>query len=60
MIGLLAFTFAGCDKNDDDSNKPLLKLTPDNITGKSGRDIEATLFINSPNGAKDIVIYVNH
>ena len=57
LFGLLAITFAGCDKDDTDPNIPLLRLTPDNVTGKSGRDIEATLSITAPNGAKDVAIY---
>ncbi len=57
LLGLLAITFAGCDKDDTDPNIPLLRLTPDNVTGKSGRDIEATLSITAPSGAKDITIY---
>jgi hypothetical protein len=55
-LALLVFT-AGCDKDDVDPSMPVLKLTPDNVTGKAGRTIDATLFITAPNGAKDVVIY---
>jgi len=49
--------FAGCKKDDTRADMPVLKLTPDNVTGKSGRTVEATLFITAPNGAKNVVIY---
>src|SRR5687768_2390437 len=56
-LALLVFT-TGCDKDDDvDPSMPVLKLTPDNVTGKAGRVIEVTLLITAPNGAKDVVIY---
>jgi hypothetical protein len=57
LLCFLLATLLGCDKDSTNPNMPLLKLTPDNVTGKSGRDIEATLSITAPNGAKDVVIY---
>lgn len=57
LLCLLMVSLFGCDKDEADPNRPILKLTPDNVTGKSGRDIEATLSITAPNGAKDVAIY---
>ncbi len=54
---LLLITFTGCDKDEADPNFPVMRLTPDNVTGKSEQVIQATLTINAPNGAKDITIY---
>ncbi len=57
LLSGLLLVFTGCQKNTDDKSGPLLRLTPDNVTGKSGRTIEATLFIESPRSVKNIVIY---
>lgn len=57
LLCLLLALMTGCDKDNADPNQPLLKLTPDNVTGKSGRNIETTLSIVAPNGAKDVAIY---
>ena len=54
---VLLLIMAGCKKDKTDTTVPVLTLTPDNITGKAGRMIEATLFINAPNKAKEVVIY---
>ncbi|MEO5650396.1 MAG: hypothetical protein ABIR03_10810 [Ginsengibacter sp.] len=48
---------SGCKKDKVDTTIPVLSLQPDNVTGKAGRIVESTLFINAPNGAKDVVIY---
>lgn len=56
LLGLLVILGA-CKKDGVDATIPVLKLTPDNVTGKAGRIIEATLDITAPNGAKDVVIY---
>ncbi|RYY54536.1 MAG: hypothetical protein EOO09_13860 [Chitinophagaceae bacterium] len=48
----------GCKKdNDKDANTPVLRLTPDNITAKSGRVVEATLYITAPGGVKSLTMY---
>ncbi len=58
MIALLSlFTMAGCKKDKADPNAPVLTLSPDNVTGKSGRTIEATLSIYAPNGAGKVKMY---
>ncbi|PVD50258.1 hypothetical protein DC498_20660 [Terrimonas sp.] len=54
---LLLLTAAGCKKDSNNENGLLLKLTPDNVTGKSGRIVEATLSITSATPVKSIVIY---
>lgn len=56
FVALLIIT-GGCKKDSVDSSVPVLKLVPDNVTGKAGRMSEATLFIKAPNGVKDVVIY---
>lgn len=57
LLFLLVVILAGCKKDSADPNTPTLKLTPDKVSGKSGRDVEATLSIIAPNGAKDVAIY---
>jgi hypothetical protein len=54
---LLLLITAGCKKDPNNENGLLLKLTPDNVTGKSGRTVEATLSIVSTTPVKSIVIY---
>lgn len=55
---LLSLLFlASCKKDETDPNMPVLSLTPDNVTGKSGRVIEATLTIHAPNGAGKLKMY---
>lgn len=59
LLAILAFAgmvITGCNKDKDDPITPVLRLTPDNITGKSGRTIDATLYIKSPNGAGNVVV----
>ena len=46
-----------CSKDDTDPNQPVLRLTPDNVTGKSGRTIDATLYISSPDGPGTVTMY---
>lgn len=52
----LALAIVGC-KKEEIKTGPALLLTPDNVIGKSGRSVEATLLITSPDGVKDIVMY---
>jgi hypothetical protein len=57
-IFLISVTaMVSCSKEKTDPNMPVLRLTPDNITGKSGRTVEATLYIHAPNGAGTIAMY---
>lgn len=56
LLGLLVIA-SGCEKDEADPNMPVLRLVPDNVTGKAGRTVEATLFITAPNGVKDVVVY---
>lgn len=57
LLCILLFSLTGCDKDDIDPNQPVLRLTPDNITGKSEEAVQATLYITAPNGAKNVTIY---
>ena len=57
ILALVCIATTSCKKDEADPNLPVLKLTPDNVTGKSGRDIEATLYIHAPNGAKSVTMY---
>lgn len=56
ILSLLVIA-GGCEKDSADPTIPVLKLVPDNVTGKAGRLIETTLSITAPNGVKDVVIY---
>ncbi len=56
LLIFLAFA-GGCKKDSTDPSIPVLKLTPDNVTDKAGRTVEATLLITAPNGVKDVVVY---
>jgi len=48
----------GCNKDDDnDPNAPVLRLTPEQVTAKSGRTVEAILYITAPNGVKSLTMY---
>lgn len=55
MLAIAGMVFTGCDKSNDPV-VPKLTLTPDNVTGKSGRTVEATLKIQSANGAGEVVV----
>ena len=58
VIFLGIFIIAGgCNKDETDATKPVLRLIPDIVTDKAGRTIQTTLHITAPNGAKDVVIY---
>lgn len=57
LLFTLLVIAGGCKKDSVDTTKPVLRLTPDNVTEKAGRIVEATLFITAPNGAKDLVVY---
>ncbi|MCP9753506.1 hypothetical protein [Ferruginibacter sp. HRS2-29] len=57
VLFALIIGLAGCKKDNVDTSAPVLRLTPDNVLGKSGRVVEATLYITAPNTAKDVVIY---
>lgn len=54
---LCLLSLASCKKDKADPNMPVLSLTPDNVTAKSGRTIEATLSIHAPNGAGKVKMY---
>lgn len=47
---------AGCDKDDIDNSAPVLTLSDDYVTGKSGREIDLTLNLTTPGGFKKLAI----
>lgn len=55
LIGGL-FMMAGCKKDGTDPNMPVMQLSSDNVTGKSGKLIETTIDISIPDGFKELVI----
>lgn len=57
LLFTLLVISGGCKKDSIDNTIPVLLLNPDNLTGKAGRIVEATLSITAPNGAKDVVVY---
>ncbi|MDF2382709.1 hypothetical protein JMG10_14605 [Nostoc ellipsosporum NOK] len=57
LLLLSLLSMASCKKDSTDANTPVLSLTPDNVTGKSGRTIEAKLSIYAPNGAGKVKMY---
>lgn len=57
IITLFITACFSCNKDSKDVNTPVLRLTPDEVRGKSGKSVEATLYITAPNGVKDIVMY---
>ncbi len=55
LLGLLAIAYAGCDKDDTDPNIPLLRLTPDNVTGEIWQGYRSDLVdYGHPVAQKDI------
>ena len=58
LVCCVTILTTSCKKDDDrDPNAPVLRLTPDNVTAKSGRTIDVTLYITAPNGAKNVTMY---
>ncbi|RYZ53348.1 MAG: hypothetical protein EOO14_15645 [Chitinophagaceae bacterium] len=56
LLSLLVLA-GGCKKDESDPSAPVLRLEPENVTGKAGRVVETTLHITAPNGVKDVVMY---
>src|SRR3954452_5551598 len=56
LICCCVFMLASCNKDSTDPNLPVLKLHPENVTGKSGQQLTDTLDILAPYGAKTLVI----
>lgn len=50
------FLVAGCKKDDADANAPIIKLSKDYVTGKSGKTIELTVDMTIPDGLKQLII----
>ncbi len=50
------FFLASCKKDSADPNLPVVKLSPSNVTGKSGFPVEVSLDIVAPYGAKNLAI----
>src|SRR5262245_12187545 len=55
LVGCL-LVMAACKKDKADPHVPVLTLTPDNISGKSGRSVQATLSITCPGDIKELRI----
>lgn len=45
-----------CKKDSIDANLPSMRLTPEKVSGKSGRQVQATLTIHAPYGYKKLEI----
>lgn len=52
----LLLSVSSCKKDTDDPNKPVITLSDDNVTGKSGREIEIILNMTIPNGFKELLL----
>ena len=50
------YILPGCEKDNDDPNKPVMNLSIDNVTGKSGKEIELTVDMTIPDGFKELLI----
>ncbi|MFT3682179.1 MAG: hypothetical protein QM791_18030 [Ferruginibacter sp.] len=56
ILAFAAIVSTGCEKETKTPSSPL-RLSPEEVTGKSGKSITTTLSINSSSGAKNVVIY---
>ncbi|MEP7107711.1 MAG: hypothetical protein ABI760_07000 [Ferruginibacter sp.] len=54
MVG--SMTISSCKKDAPDPNLPSMKLVPEMVSGKSGREVQVTLTIHAPYGAKKLEI----
>ena len=52
----LALGLSSCKKDSVDTSLPTMKLTPDNVMGKTAQHVDATLTIYAPNGIKSLEI----
>jgi len=43
-----------CKKDTIDTSLPTMRLTPDKVSGKTGKQVQATLTIHAPNGFKKL------
>lgn len=55
LVGLL-FWLPSCKKDTIDPNLPSMKLSIDNVTGKSGKTIDIQVSFSAPYGFKDLLI----
>lgn len=56
MCLLAIISFNSCKKDKQDINKPVVALSTDSFTGKSGKPATVTVTISSPVGIKSLVI----
>ena len=50
-LALVSFIFPSCEKEDKiDPSQPVITLSPDKLTGKSGQELTVTVKITAPNG----------
>lgn len=50
------YILPGCEKDSDDPNIPVMNLSIDNVTGKSGKTLELTVNMTIPDGFKELFI----
>ncbi len=59
-LGMVAFSLLlvlpSCKKDSVDTSLPAMKLTPDNVMGKTAQQVDVTLTIYAPNGIKSLEI----
>lgn len=55
LISLFSL-LSSCKKDSVDTSLPIMKLTPDNVMGKTAQHVDATLTIYAPNGIKSLEI----
>lgn len=60
LLALLLITclyvLPGCEKDSEDPNKPVMSLSTESVTGKSGKTIELTVDMTIPDGFKELLI----
>jgi len=54
LLALIAFN--SCKKDEDKVDQPLVVLSTDNFTGKSGQTLSVTVNVTSPSGIKSLTI----
>ncbi len=55
LISLFSL-LSSCKKDSVDTSLPTMKLTPDNVMGKTAQQVDVTLTIYAPNGIKSLEI----
>src|SRR5262245_16685525 len=50
------YILPGCEKDNDDPNKPVMTLSVENVTDKSGRTLDLNVDMTIPDGFKELII----